>query len=534
MTVPMMSWKALLELGRGQPDEEINKRTAAVQPGNCGFLVYTSGTTGEPKAVMLSHDNIYFACAAVWSQLKYQSIGIKAEQERILSYLPLSHVAGLMVDIASSIYAPAKTPCHVTVHFARPYDLKAGKIKDRLCAVQPTIFLGVPLVWEKMADRIRAIGASTKGAKKKIADWAKRKGKLYQEERLLGGGGKEPGMYCLANKLVFSKVMAKIGLSKLKYAFTGAAPIRVDTLEYFASLGLNINEIYGMSESTGAVTWSSEPAHQWGSVGYSLGGTEVKAFKVDPTDINKKVECQRAPNLDTTEEEFMGELCFRGRGIMMGYLANPDLGQEHVDELTKKTRETIDSDGWLHSGDKGMVSAAGMVKITGRYKEIIIGEGGENIAPVPIEDYCKKTCDGINEVMMIGDKRKYNVALVTLKAIEGTETLDAGAKRVNPNCTTISQAMADETWISAITAAINSANSNGKICPNNAFKIQKFTILPENFSEEAGFLTPTKKLKRKEVEKFYAQMIDDMYASKDTYVRFNPARAASPSEVVVK
>merc|ERR1719210_2936638 len=129
---------------------------------------------------------------------------------------------------------------------------------------------------------------------------------------------------------------------------------------------------------------------------------------------------------------------------MMGYLANPDLGTGHVQELKRKTMETIDDEGWLHSGDKGMVTVLGMVKITGRYKELIIGDGGENIAPVPIEDHVKKMCDGICEIMMIGDKRKYNVALVTLKAkgangeTPGTDDLDAGAARLNPAVKTIS------------------------------------------------------------------------------------------------
>merc|ERR1719210_719087 len=135
---------------------------------------------------------------------------------------------------------------------------------------------------------------------------------------------------------------------------------------------------------------------------------------------------------------------------MMGYMANPDLGSAHVAELTKKTAEAIDADGWLHSGDKGMITDKGMVKITGRYKELIIGEGGENIAPVPIEDAVKAACDGICECMMIGDQRKYNVAFITLKAVgangetPGTDKLDAAAKLVNPNVQTISGAMKDQ------------------------------------------------------------------------------------------
>merc|ERR1711904_650307 len=204
------------------------------------------------------------------------------------------------------------------------------------------------------------------------------------------------------------------------------------------------------------------------------------------------------------------------------------MGAAHKAEILKKTQEAIDKDGWLHSGDKGMITERGMVKITGRYKELIIGDGGENIAPVPIEDCVKRHCDGVCEVMMVGDKRKYNVALVTLKAVgangesPGTNELDAGAKTVNPDVKTISDAMKDTKWITTITAAITSANNNSKVCVNQAFKIQKFTILPTNFSEENNELTPTKKLKRKIVQQRYSAQVDKLYkeAGVDGYVRY--------------
>merc|ERR1739844_11184 len=341
-----------------------------------------------------------------------------------------------------------------------------------------------------------------------------------------GGSGAVPGGHCLAMKIM-NAVKGAVGLDQCKYAFTGAAPIRTDTLEYFGSLGIYINEVYGMSESAGCVTLSTDQAHLWGSCGWQLPGSEVKCFKVDPVDINKKTECPPAPAMDAGEE-FQGEICFRGRGIMMGYLASVDLGDEHLAEIEKKTAETIDSEGWLHSGDKGLKTATGMVRITGGYKELIIGEGGENIAPVPIEDSVKALCDGVAECMMIGDQRKYNVAMVTLKAVgangenPGTDDLDAAAARVNPAVTKISQAMKDPKYIETITAAITATNKNGKLVPNNAFKIQKFTILPCNFSEEMGELTPTKKLKRKAVEDRYKAMIDKIYStSPDTvYVEY--------------
>merc|ERR1712050_608498 len=317
-----------------------------------------------------------------------------------------------------------------------------------------------------------------------------------------------------------------VGLDKCKYAFTGAAPIRVDTVEYFGSLGININEVYGMSETAGCVTMSTDQAHAWGSCGWQFPGSEVKCFKVDPSDINKKTECPLAPAMDAGEEEYQGEICFRGRGIMMGYLASTDLGDKHLAEIEKKTAETIDAEGWVHSGDKGIKTNKGMIKITGRYKELIIGEGGENIAPVPIEDSVKGLCDGIAECMMIGDKRKYNVALITLKAVgangevPGQDGLDAAAKNVNPDVQTISGAMKDQKWIQMITDALTKTNSNGKVVPNNAFKIQKFMILPHNFSEEGGELTPTKKLKRAVAEKKYGKQIEHMYSADGTYIEY--------------
>jgi len=527
-SVPVLSWAGLLEKGKAFNDSgELQKRQDAIKPGNCAALIYTSGTTGDPKAVMISHDNIVYEAKVVIKVLG-DSCGFarSGDQERGLSYLPLSHVAGLMLDIVAPMAINSGTS-HSTMFFARPYDLKAGSVKDRLQVAKPTVFLGVPLVWEKIADRIRAIGASTTGVKKSLATWAKDLALTKAKNSQLNGTSDVPFGFCIADSVILTKIKANLGLEKCKCALTGAAPIREDTLEYFGSLGMQINEVYGMSECTGATTLSTDQAHVWGSCGWEGPGMEVRAFKVDPSDVNKKVEVPRADDTTVTDEAVMGELCYRGRHIMMGYLAQPDLGAAHVSDIKKKNAETIDAEGWLHSGDKGLITKDGMVKITGRYKELIIGAGGENIAPVPIEDAIKKACDGINEVMMIGDHQKYNCALVTLKAVgangetPGTDDLDAGAKRINDAVTTISAAMDDDVWIKAVTDAINQANKNPKVCQNNAFTIQKFMILPTNFSEQENQLTPTKKLKRKVVETQYAATIKKMYDTNGVYVRYS-------------
>jgi long-chain-fatty-acid--CoA ligase ACSBG len=243
---------------------------------------------------------------------------------------------------------------------------------------------------------------------------------------------------------------------------------------------------------------------------------EVRIFKVNGSE---KTECPRTKNLHGPQpEECKGEICMRGRHIMAGYLANPDMGPEHVEEIKRKNREAIDSVGWLHSGDMGVKDFRGMIKIVGRYKELIIGAGGENIAPVPIEDEIKKNCEGVvSNVLMIGDKRKFNTCLITLACKgatgekAGTNELDGPAASLVPGVTTIEQAAASEQFLSFIEDAIKDTNNNGQVCPSNASKIGKFTILPIDFSVEGDELTSTFKSKRGVIEKKYAKAIDAMY-----------------------
>jgi len=246
-----------------------------------------------------------------------------------------------------------------------------------------------------------------------------------------------------------------------------------------------------------------------------MPGTEVKVFN---TEGKTMVECPKADDIFNATEEQQGEICFRGRHIMAGYLANPEFGENHVAEIKKKNSDAIDADGWLHSGDKGVMGKNGMLKITGRYKELIIGSGGENIAPVPIEDNVKALCPAISNIMMVGDKKKYNTALVTLKCVgasgylAGTTDLEADAALFG--CTTVAEASSNQEYIDMIKKAITDTNDNTVVVPSRACRIQKFTILPLDFSTETLELTPTLKLKRgftAAMEK-YQDVIDRLYA----------------------
>lgn len=510
--VQVLTWEDFLKLGDAVDDKVLADRDALIKPSHCFALIYTSGTTGNPKAVMLSHDNMVFEGASIIASCPHVG-AIQGRPERALSYLPLSHVAGMLVDIVAPIYITSTRATWFETYFARPYDLKIGSLGERLRCVKPTVFLGVPRVWEKVSETMKAVGAKVEGIQKRIATWAKGKGLEFARNCQVGGSGAYPSSYSRAESLVLLKVKKALGLDECHLGLTGAAPIGVETLEYFGQLGIQINEIYGMSECTGATTLSTDKTHLWGSCGFAMLGTEVKCFAVDPSDINKKTECPPCPDIFHPEEAHQGELCFRGRHIMIGYMANPDLGAEHVAEIRKKNAEAIDNDGWLHSGDKGCKGTNGMLRVTGRYKELIIGSGGENIAPVPIEDSIKKFAPGISNIMMIGDKRKFNVAFITLKAKGATGELPGGdeliseALAVSPNSKTISAARNDPAWHKYITSAIVATN---KLNPPPSH-IQRFTILPRDFSISTHEMTPTLKLKRNVVEKMWPKTVEALY-----------------------
>jgi len=248
-----------------------------------------------------------------------------------------------------------------------------------------------------------------------------------------------------------------------------------------------------MSECTGATTASTNAVHQFGTVGPSLGPNELRI--------------DHQPGRDKPGE---GEICYRGRHIMLGYMKDE-----------KKTAEAIDADGWLHSGDVGIVDSDGLLHITGRIKELIITAGGENIAPVPVEDKIKELCPAVANAMMVGDKRKYNVMILTVKTVLNPDTglstgeLTGDAMRVDPAVTTSDQVAAavkdqSSAWAKYLSAGFAEVNSK-RFAVSNAQKVQKYAVVPLDFSERGGELTATLKLKRKPTEEKYKDVIDAMY-----------------------
>jgi long-chain-fatty-acid--CoA ligase ACSBG len=478
----VLTYPQFLKHGDSIDDAALDERTKAIDVKNCQALIYTSGTTGTPKGVMMSHDSIAFAAAAAAQWLMLD----RKVPQTILSFLPLSHIAAQALDIGIPFYLASQgTP--YTVHCARPDALK-GTLGASLKSARPTAFFGVPRVWEKFVEGIKAKSAAEPAPKtvKQLKAFAARVGVQGSYGRQTGASGELPLGYEIAQKAVHAKVREALGLDRCTVCMTGAAPITRETLDFMAAVGVDILEVYGMSETAGMGTTSRPTLFKFGSCGPRTFPMELKTEHVEGRD--KAGE---------------GEICFRGRHVMMGYL-----GAE------AKTRETIDEEGWLHSGDIGRIDADGQVYITGRIKELIITAGGENVAPVPVESRLKAICPAISNAVMIGDKRKYNTVLITLKTRPDIDTGDffdeliAEATAVNPNVKTVKDASHDEAWRNYLQAGIDKVNAEAA---SNASKIQKFAILSKDLSLPGGELTGTLKLKRDVVAEKYKTIIDGLY-----------------------
>jgi len=484
-SVPVYNWSEFLGMGSNISDEVIHERIANTHAGHCVTLIYTSGTTGPPKAVMLSNDNI------TWTLQTYVEnfLDSVTHDERMVSYLPLSHIAAQLLDIHFSLYSGC------CVYFAQPDALK-GSLTSTLKQARPTYFFGVPRVWEKIQEKMVQMGRETTGVKKMLSTWAKGHGTTHIQLAQFGNGGGAACGYGCANALILMKIKEALGLDQCKACFTAAAPISVDTLNYFASLDLPVYELFGQSECTGPHTSSRAGAWKIGYCGRPMPGTETII----------------APGTN--------ELCYRGRHIFMGYMYMPE-----------QTASTIDENGFLHSGDvaefdgndtPGIPAPSGFMKITGRIKELIITAGGENIPPVLIENEMKAAMVALSNVLVVGDRRKYLAMLVSLKCEvdkehgEPTDTLAADAlfvgNQIGSTATTMTQAAQDPKWIEYITNGMKAAN---KKTTSNAQIVQKWKMLPRDFSEKQGELTPTLKLKRNVVCAKYEAIIESLYEGGD-------------------
>ncbi|NXI46790.1 ACBG2 ligase, partial [Galbula dea] len=480
----LYSWSEFMDLGKdASRDAQLQEIIASQKANQCCTLIYTSGTTGQPKGVMLSHDNLTWTAAAAGSFIMLTDA--RQRQELVVSYLPLSHIAAQMSDIWTAMTFGAQ------VCFAQPDALK-GSLVNTLREVRPTAFLGVPRVWEKMEEKMKSVGAKSSALRRKVAAWAKGVG-LQTNLKRMNGYSEVPVNFQLARHLVYRKVRKALGLDRCSRCYTGAAPITRETLEFFLSLNIPVLELYGMSESSGPHTISLPHSFRLGSCGKELPGCQTLILNPDGDGV--------------------GEICFSGRHIFMGYL-----------NMEEKTREAIDEDGWLHSGDLGRHDKDGFLYITGRIKELLITAGGENIPPVPIEEAVKEAVPIISNAMLVGDRAKFLAMLLTLKCTVDVETGEPGddlspeavdyCQKLGSKATKVSEIISskDKAVYGAIQKGILAVNERAV---SNAQKVQKWILLEKDFSLFGGELGPTMKLRRPVVAQKYKEQIAQFYTDVD-------------------
>uniref|UniRef100_A0ABM5EXM3 Long-chain-fatty-acid--CoA ligase ACSBG1 n=1 Tax=Pogona vitticeps TaxID=103695 RepID=A0ABM5EXM3_9SAUR len=474
----IMQMDKFMELGHEVEDETLDAIIKSQRPNQCCVLIYTSGTTGKPKGAMLSHDNITWTSAHASRAGDMQPAEI--QQERIVSYLPLSHIAAQIYDLWTGI------KWGELVYFAEPDALKGGLV-DILREALPTSHMGVPRVWEKIMEKIKEVCAQSGFVKKKMLSWAM----SVSLERNLSCSNSDlkPFRMRLADALVLAKIRQALGFSQCQKHFCGAAPLSTEVMQFFLGLNIPLYQAYGMSETTGPHCMSGPYIYRRYSCGKAVLGCKVKLAHED--------------------EEGHGEICFWGRTVFMGYL-----------DMEDKTREAIDEEGWLHSGDLGKIDQDGFVYVTGRIKEIIITAGGENIPPIPLEEGVKKELPLVSNAMLIGDQRKFLSMLLTLKCAvdpETSEPTDNLTQEARDFCQKIGSKavkasevvkLRDQAVYRAIQEGIDRVNARAVA---NVQRIQKWALLEKDFSISGGEFGPTMKLKRQAVVEKYKDEIDSFY-----------------------
>jgi long-chain acyl-CoA synthetase len=426
-------------------------RSFDVKPEDLATLIYTSGTTGEPKGVMLTHSNIA-------SNLNYSTRDFKWNaNSSCISFLPLSHITARHLDYALFCYGATLAYC-----------ADFNRLPAALTAIQPTVFVAVPRVYEKIRDVVQQ-RAGSKPAVKKLFAWALATGRRHREEILLGQTPSSLS-WRLADRLVFKKVKQAFG-GKARDYIAGGAPLGVDTAAWFADVGIRIFEGYGLTETSPVLALNNAQNHRIGSVGKPIGS----------------VEHRFAPD---------GELLVRGPFVFAGYWHKPEA-----------TREAIEGDGWFHTGDIGRVDDDGFLYITDRKKELLKTSGGKMIAPQPIEGKLTNSVLVANAVVL-GDRHKFLCALIA----PNFPALEDLARRQGIAFSSHADLVSNPAVKAEYQALVHNVNQTLA----NFETIKRFHLVPDEWSMASGELTPTMKLRRRVVVQRYAEEIATLYHDEST------------------
>lgn len=447
---------ALRELGRGHAQahpDALAARSQACRPEDLAILVYTSGTTGKPKGAMHSHRSL------VYTARGYNRIVAQDESDERMCFLPLCHIAERMGGEYFAVYTGSK------LNFVENPETVPENVRE----IAPTVFTAVPRIWEKFYSGV-TIALRESGRLQQLAyAWSIGVGRRIADRVLAGApvGALLKLQFALARVLALNNVRKLIGIHRARFCVTGAAPISPELVRWYLALGVPMLEVWGMTETCGASTYTPAARIKPGMIGPACPFNEVKC---DPA---------------------TGELMVRGPNVFMGYL-----------NLPEKTAETVTPDGWLHTGDVGLVDADGYFRITDRMKDIIITAGGKNITPSELENDLKFS-PYITDAVVVGDKRPYLTVIVMIDQ-ENVEKYAQDRDIPFSNYASLTLSAEVQQLIQAEIERVNRKFARVE-------QIKKFWLLDTQLSAEDDELTPTMKLKRKLVEKKYAARIEAMY-----------------------
>ena len=443
------------EVEEMDPEFDLDSRLEDVEADDLLTLIYTSGTTGPPKGVQLSHRNLMALVGGISDMIDFPE-----RDAKVISWLPTAHIA----DRGANYYLPVMLGASITV-CSDP-----RTIIEFLPKVNPSFFFAVPRIWEKLKAGLEAKLAAIPGEDGEKA----RKGleAAIQKVRLEQAGQEVPeelaAGVAAADEALFSNLRKALGLDEAKSVNVGAAPTPVEVLEFFHAIGIEIGELWGMSETCGVVTINPPEKVKLGTVGPPAPGWEVRLAED-------------------------GEVQVRGDANMVGYRNQPE-----------KTAETIDDEGWLSTGDIGELDEDGYLKIVDRKKELIINAAGKNMSPANIEAHLKSSSPLIGQAVTIGDARSYNVALITLDP----DFAPGWAEKQGIGDTAVEALSENEKVLAAIQEGVDAANEK----LSRVEQIKKFKILPTDWQPGGDELTPTMKLKRKPIDEKYKTEIEGLYA----------------------
>jgi long-chain acyl-CoA synthetase len=447
----VIGWADLEKLGRDHLDAQptaVDDVIAAIEPEDLATLIYTSGTTGRPKGVRLVQDCWTYLGASV------EAFDIISADDLQYLWLPLSHVFGKAL-IAIQLY----------IGFTTAVDGRIDKIVENLAEVKPTFMCGAPRIFEKV--RARVITTASHGVKAKIFDWAFGVGRKVSPVRL---AGEEPSgllalQYRLADRLVFSKIKARMG-GKIRFFVSGSAPLSPEVQQWFHAAGLLVLEGYGLTETSAVSCVNNPRATRFGTVGPPIPGTQV-----------------------TIADD--GEILVKGPGVMRGY-----------HNAAEATAEAL-KDGWFATGDIGELDEKGYLRITDRKKDLIKTSGGKYIAPQKVEGVLKAVCPYLSQVIVHADGRKYATALITLDP----EAIEGWAKEDGLSYSSVAELARSQEVHDLIDGFVAQGNQQLERWET----IKKFEILATELSVDEGEVTPSLKVRRKAVEKKYADVLNSMY-----------------------